>query len=92
MIEVDPKLFADVAAAIINNNAYQAVKYISPKLTLKATRQHKAKSRDTRATFVFTTGRPAFREAAKIKQYQKAGIAFPVKNIELRFKDYKKKK
>jgi len=92
MIEIDQRLFADVAAAIISNNAYQAVKYVSPKLTLKITRQHKAKSRDTRATFIVTMGRPAFREAARIKQYQKSGVAFPIRNIEIRFKDYKKKK
>ncbi len=92
MIDIDKQYFTEVAEALINNNAYQAIKYISPKLTLKATRQRKASSRDTRATFVFTMGRPAFREAEKVKQYKKSGICFPVINIELRFKDYKKKK
>lgn len=89
---IDPKQYAAVAKAIIYNNAYQAISYISPKLTLKATRQHKASSRDTRATFVFTMGRPAFREAEQIKRLIKAGEPFPVKKIELRFKVYKKKK
>lgn len=91
MTDIDPKQYAAVAKAIIDNNAYQAIKYISPKLTLKATRQHKALSRDTRATFVFTMGRPAFREAEQIKRLIKVGEPFPVKKIELRFKVYKKK-
>lgn len=89
---IDPKYYAEVAEAIIENNAYQVVKYLDPKLTLKITRQHKAKSRDTRTTFIVTMGRPAFREANRIKGLVKAGVAFPLKSLEIRFKDYKKKK
>ena len=89
---VDPKEFAAVAKAIIDAGAYQAVKYISPKLVLKATRRHKPSARDLRREFVFTMGRPAFNEAAFIKKAIAAGEPFPIKKVVLKFKTYKKKK
>ncbi|SDN51645.1 hypothetical protein [Polaromonas sp. JS666] len=87
---IEPKHFAEVAKAVIENNAYQAIKYISPRLVLKATRQSKFKVSNTRNTFIFTMGRPAVREAEFIKRAVKAGEPFPIKKPQLRFKTYKK--
>ena len=87
---IDPKEFAAVAKAIVDAGAYQAVKYISPKLVLKATRRHKPDARATRQEFVFTMGRPAYNEAAFIKKAQAAGLSFPIKKVVLKFKTYKK--
>lgn len=91
MIVVDPKVFAEVAKAAIDNTAYQAVKYISPKLIVKATRRHKFSKRNTRNEFVFTYGAPGYKEAEFIKRLKAAGEPFPVKKVVLKFKTYKKK-
>ena len=91
MIVIDPRVFAEVAKAIIDNKAHQAVKFISPKLTVKATRRHKFRSNATRQEFVFTYGAPAYKEALLIKKMVKAGEPFPVKKVMLKFKTAKKK-
>lgn len=67
----------------------KATIYVSPKLTVKITRQHKD-LRATHHTFLLTVGAPNFVERRFIKTCQKAGEKFPVKKTQLQF--YPKKK
>ena len=76
---------ASVINAAIKAGARSATKYISPKLTVKATRRHKISKRDTRVEFVVTIGAPNYRESNKIKAALKEGKKFPLREIELRF-------
>lgn len=65
--------------------ARKATKYVSPTLTVKATRQYKLDRRDSRETFVVSIGRPNYKETQFIKQCKAAGEKFPVKNIQLKW-------
>ena len=85
------KHFSRVAAALLESGARKATLYLSPKLTVKASRPvYKGKNevegkRDTRADIVFTAGTPNFEERLFIRQCLKAGEPFPVKHIQLKF-------
>jgi len=70
---------AEVVA--LNGAARQATSFITPKLTVKATRQRKPDRRDTRTTILVSIGRPNYYEARIIKASLKAGVAFPMKSI-----------
>lgn len=87
---IEPKHFAMVSKAIVTTGAYQAVKYISPKHVLKATRRHKLRKGDSRQEFVFTMGAPNYKDALIIKKAVKAGQKFPLKEITVKHKVYKK--
>ena len=71
--------------AVIVSEAYRATKYVSPRMTVKATRRHKLDRRAPIQEFVVTVGRPNSRERHFIKALQKAGEPFPVRKIQLRF-------
>lgn len=87
--------FGRVAAALLNSGARKATMYLSPKLTLKASRPiYKVNGkypkavegkRASRADIVFTVGAPNFAEQFFIRQCLKGGVPFPVKKIQLKF-------
>ena len=84
------KHFSRVAAALLESGARKATLYLSPKLTVKATRpvypDHQVeRKRDTHASIVFTVGVPNFEERHFIRQALKAGEPFPIKKVQLKF-------
>ncbi len=67
----------------------KVVIYISPKLTIKLTRQRHDK-RSKRHTFLLTIGNPNYAERAFIKKLIAAKEPFPVKKVQVKF--YPKRK
>lgn len=65
--------------------------YLSPKLTVKLTRQRKPDRRDRSGTFLLSVGAPNYRERLFIKDCVNAGEKFPVRNIQLKFYPARKK-
>jgi hypothetical protein len=73
--------------AILYGGAVKATKYISEKLTVKATRKLYGKKRlPSRKAYeiVLTAGKPNHEERAFIKKLGKAGEPFPVKKVQLK--------
>lgn len=82
------KVFSALAECIIESGAYKATKYLSEKLTIKATRKRfkgRIDKRSRIAEIVFTVGGPNYEEREFIKVCKKAGEPFPVKKIQMRF-------
>jgi len=67
----------------------KATIYLSPKLTIKITRQRRDR-RSNHHTYLLTVGAPNFVERRFIESCRKAGEKFPVKKTQLQF--YPKKK
>ena len=65
-------------------NLRRATAYISPSLTVKATAQRRRDKRATRITTLVTVGKPNFVERRFIRICQKAGMCFPIRNIQLK--------
>ena len=79
------KEYAKVAQALLDSKAYQAVLYLSPTRTIKATRtRYKGKFSRGRVELTFTDGRPNYLERKTIKDLVKAKEPFPVKKVQLR--------
>jgi len=81
------KVFADLAECILVGGAYKATKYLSDKLTIKATRKrYNGKYvRKENADIVFTVGKPNYREREFIKKAKIASEPFPIKKIQVKF-------
>lgn len=78
----------DVIEAVGNScvtGARSAVKYISEKEVVRATRRLKPDKRNTREEVVLTIGKPNYAERAFVKLCKKAGEPFPVKKVQLKF-------
>lgn len=63
-------------------NCRRATAYLSPKKTVKATAQRRITKRDRSATVLVTVGTPNFLERRFIRACQKAGMAFPLNQIQ----------
>lgn len=70
---------------LIDFNVRKATKFVSPDFVVKATRQMKPDRRGRSWTVILTFGKPNFRERLFVKSCQKAGEAFPVKKVQLKF-------
>ncbi len=94
MIALDNyRYVADVIATLIAQDARLATKYLSDKLTIKASRKlFQGKFNKNTIEVVLTIGKPNFAERQFIKDCKKAGVPFPVKNIQLKFPPKKGKK
>lgn len=79
------KLGQAVGDVLTSPNCRRATAYISPKLTIKATAQRRPDGRDKSATCLVTVGTPNFVERRFIKVCQKAGMAFPLNQIQWKF-------
>lgn len=78
------KDIAHVMETLLETTALKKVtRYLSPKLVVRATRQHKPDGRAARWTIVFTFGKPNYREREFIASCVKAGEPFPVKKLQL---------
>jgi hypothetical protein len=80
-------VFAELAECILVDGAYKATKYLSPTLTIKATRKrYKGKILKGHAIdIVFTVGKPNYEERGVIKQQKKMGVVFPMNHIPKKF-------
>lgn len=65
-------------------NIRRATAYISPVLTIKATAQRRQDKRAKYATILVTVGIPNFVERRFIKVCQKAGMCFPLRQVQWR--------
>lgn len=77
-----------VVAALLENGARRATKFLSETETVVAARQvynGKISKRDRRVTVVVSFGRPNYAERLFIKRCRKAGEPFPVKKVQLKF-------
>ena len=63
----------------------KATRFISPKLVVRAVRQHKPRRDDIRTTLVLTFGKPNFREREFIRACIKAKEPFPVKKMQVKW-------
>lgn len=81
--QIDPKVFAVVVGALVASDAKTAIKYLSPKLIVKATWRHKPEARNTREECVVTFGAPGYRQQQFINVAVKAGEPFPIKKVQL---------
>lgn len=81
--QIDPKVFAVVVGALVASDAKTAIKYLSPKLIVKATWRHKPKTRNTHEECVVTFGAPGYRQQQFINMAVKAGEPFPIKKVQL---------
>lgn len=81
------KTFSDLACLILNETVISGVKYISPTLTVKATRRifnKKIDKRSKRTEILFTIGTPNYAEREFIREAKMAGEPFPIKKIHIR--------
>jgi len=76
------KLGECVGDVLVANNVRKATAFISSKMTIKATRQHRGTKRDKSATALVTIGAPNFTERRFIGVCQKAGMVFPLNQIQ----------
>ncbi len=83
----------DKIIQVVNFTAFRgfrkATAYISPELTIVASRQFKKDRRIRGESIVLTIGKPNYKSRGFIRLYQKAGGSFPVRKIQL--EEYKKK-
>jgi hypothetical protein len=81
------EVFSKLAECILVGGAYKATKYLSPILTIKATRKrYKGKILKNHAIdIVFTVGKPNYEEREVIKRQKKMGIVFPINHISEKF-------
>jgi hypothetical protein len=81
------KVFSELAEHILVGGAYKATKYLSDKLTIKATRKrYKGRVyKSENVDIVFTVGKPNYLEREFIKVCKKVGEPFPIKKAQLKF-------
>jgi len=70
----------------------KAIKFVSPKITVKATLRHyrcyggkTRRRKEENIEMLCTIGRPNYEERKLIRQYIKAGEPFPIKKVKLYF-------
>lgn len=84
----------EVIETLLANDAHTAIKYVSPKEVVKATRRlslGRIRKNETNVDVVLTAGRPNYAAREFIKKLVKAGEPFPVKKILLTFPSTKVK-
>lgn len=84
-MSISRNLFGQLAEMILEGGAKRVTKYVSPKLTVKATFQGKRDLRDKPCTILFTMGRPNYAEHKFIKKCIAAHEPFPVKKIQIKW-------
>lgn len=78
-----------VTGALASKHVRKAIRILSPKFTVTATRRHKPDGRNSRNEVIVTVGSPNWEMRKVIKILQKAKEPFPVKRTL--FKLYSKK-
>lgn len=80
--ELTERRIGECVSEVLCGRVRRATAYISPKLTVKATAQRRIDRRDWSATVLVTVGRPNTIERKFIKVCQKAGMCFPLRQIQ----------
>lgn len=81
---MDPKHVAKVVEALESSrDNRRATLYVSPKYTVKATRQRRLRTKYSIATILVTAGRPNYHEREVIAVLRKCKEPFPVKKVQL---------
>jgi hypothetical protein len=90
----DPREISDVVDTLLGSNARTATKYISEKLTIRASLKSfggKLPPKNCRSLDIaLTIGAPNYEAREFIKMCKKAGEKFPIKKIQLKFFPEKK--
>lgn len=73
-------------------NVRRGTAFLAENFTVKATAQRRIGKADKSATLLVTVGRPNFLERRFIRLCQKAGMVFPLKQIQLKFWNAPKRK
>ena len=84
--------YDEVVGCILQGGVIKATKFISPKEIVRATRTKTTFGKKDNIEITLTIGRPNFLEREFIKDCQKAGEPFPVRNIQIKEYNPKKKK
>ncbi len=81
------EVFSSLARALLGSGARKATKYFSEVEVVKATRKtfRSMAGKPVRTEMSFTYGRPNYEERKFIRLAKRAGEAFPIKKIQLRF-------
>ena len=82
--------YNEVVECILQGDIVKATKFVSPKEIVRATRTKTSFSRGQNIEMTLTIGKPNYAEREFIKDCQKAGEPFPVRNIQV--KEYNPKK
>jgi len=96
--KVPRSLVGSLVEALIEFDAKQALKYLSDRLVVKATRKtyrrdgKRIDNRDSSISISLKIGAPNYIERQFIKKCKKAGVPFPVKKIQFKFPSKKGKK
>jgi len=69
---------------LATDDAQRATFYRDPKFTIKATRTAKPRANCRYESFIVTVGQPNYAERKFIKDCQKAGEPFPVRDVQLK--------
>lgn len=80
-----------VGAVLSSDDVRRATYYLSPGLTIKATRTRRVDKREKAESYIVTVGRPNYAERKFIKVAKAAGEPFPVKKVQLTFWPKKQK-
>jgi hypothetical protein len=87
-MKVGRNCFGELAEAILEVGAIQAVKYYSPKLRVKATRRifgGKIRKNEGDIEILFSIGSLNYAEWKFAKKAKEAGEPFPIKKLQLKW-------
>lgn len=71
-----------IGDVVTQPNVRKAIAYISPTFVVKATAQRRQDKRSKSMTLLVTVGKPNFVERRFIRVCQKAGMCFPLRQIQ----------
>ena len=97
MIEIEyEKRIARAAGACVSllrqmPQVRRATAYLTPRLTVKATRQHRHDGRSHMETYVVTAGQPNYRERTFVRWLRRAERSYPVRRIQITYWPKKRK-
>lgn len=85
------KKAGDAVVEALASNVRRATSFISPTFVVSVNRRHKPDKRAKSVELVVKIGKPNFREREFIKLCQKSGVAFPLRQVQLKFFHDKKR-
>lgn len=86
----EAKIGETISSVLAIPNVRRATAYLSDKFTIKATAQRKIGKADKSTTILVTVGAPNFVERRFIRLCKKAGVCFPLRQVQLQFWPKKK--
>lgn len=78
-----PRHLNAIFHALLTTDAMSATKYVDPRTVVTATLRRDSQA--DHAEFVVTVGKPNYRQRKFIAACKKAGVAFPVRKVQLRY-------